>query len=112
MMKHVILGLGLAALATLLSPTRAMADYTCWNPAICIAVCGSATCKDSSNTVDVGAFRAVSAEELKRELNDAPRNSAVHDAANAVMRSRGETTRAYTCWNPAICIAVCGSKTC
>ena len=49
---------------------------------------------------------------MQRELRAAPRDGAVADVLQAVMSSKQPARKGYTCWNPAICIAVCGKKTC
>ena len=114
----------------LLAPAPAFA-YTCWNPAICIAVCGKKTCGEETQQ-NYNAVSRFSEREMQRELRSAPRKSSVADVLRAVMSnkspSRGgdsssastqlrasgddSSRKGYTCWNPAICIAVCGKKTC
>jgi len=85
--------------------------YTCFNPAICKAVCGSETCgeADRKSYKPVARF---STSDMQRELRAAPRDGAVADVLRAVMSSGEAATQGYTCFNPAICIAVCGKKTC
>lgn len=125
----------------LLGSQAALADYTCWNPAICIAVCGSETCPDDSDDSSSGpsastslsagasssdgaavatlsvaepqniSLARISIQDLRQELRTAPENSSVYDAIRATLADQGQA-RGYTCWNPAICIAVCGKKTC
>lgn len=118
------------AAAGMLAPSPGFA-YTCWNPAICKAVCGAETCAEATQR-NYQAVARFSERELQRELRSAPRKSAVADVLRAVMSERsspggGDSSAAtgqlrmsdqssarkgYTCWNPAICIAVCGKKTC
>ena len=109
MSKNPMIAAALAA-AALLAPAPAFA-YTCWNPAICKAVCGAETCNEATkkNYKPVARF---SESEMQRELRSAPEQSAVADVLRAVMSNKSPTRKGYTCWNPAICIAVCGKKTC
>jgi hypothetical protein len=109
MISKTALALTLAA-GALLAPSQGFA-YTCFNPAICKAICGAATCREATKSSYKPVAR-FSDSDKKRELSAAPRDSAVADVLRAVMSSDGSTTEGYTCWNPAICIAVCGKKTC
>lgn len=106
---ELLLALALVA-GAMLTPSQAVA-YTCWNPAICKAVCGAETCAEATkrNYKPVARF---SDSDLQRELRSAPRESAVADVLRAVMSTETTSRAGYTCWNPAICIAVCGKKTC
>ena len=80
---------------SILAPLQAMAAYTCSNPAICRAVCGSTTCgKIAARDPDMKALQTFT-----------PGNTL---AASADAKAR----KPYTCFNPAICKAVCGSPTC
>lgn len=88
--------LGISVFCALL-PTEVFAAYKCWNPAICKAVCGAEICgKISASNRDMKAL----------------------DGSGKLASSSGGTSsgtnskKTYTCSNPAICIAVCGKKTC
>ncbi len=104
-----ILALTLAA-GALLAPSQGFA-YTCFNPAICKAICGAETCREATKSSYKPVAR-FSDDEMNRELSAAPREGAVADVLRAVMSTEGSAGGGYTCWNPAICIAVCGKKTC
>lgn len=89
----------LLLVAAAVLPTQSLAAYTCSNPAICIAVCGSKTC---------GAIKDDDADMTRLDSKPMALSSGV-TASSSNNQSRA---RPYTCWNPAICIAVCGKKTC
>lgn len=83
----------------ILLPTQSFAAYTCSNPAICIAVCGAKTCgRIASSNVDMKHIDAAS--------------STLSSAAPSASSAGNARAKPYTCSNPAICIAVCGKKTC
>ncbi len=109
MRSKTALALTLAA-GALFAPSQGFA-YTCFNPAICKAICGSATCREATKASYKPVAR-FSDSDKNRELSAAPRDSAVADVLRAVMSADGSASGGYTCWNPAICIAVCGKKTC
>ena len=86
------------ALAVML-PGQSFAAYTCSNPAICIAVCGAKTCgRIAANDPDMKTIDVA-----------APKSLSTGSTSKATM---GNRAKPYTCSNPAICIAVCGKKTC
>lgn len=81
----------------MLLPTQSFA-YTCFNPAICIAVCGAKTCgRIADNDPDM----------KKIDIKAQTLSSGASTASSSQSRAAP-----YTCFNPAICIAVCGKKTC
>ncbi|BCG87164.1 MULTISPECIES: hypothetical protein [unclassified Mesorhizobium] len=90
--------LGISVFCALL-PTEVFAAYKCMNPAICRAVCGSETCgKISASNRDMKALDLGASGQL---------------AASSGGASSGTSSKkTYTCSNEAICIAVCGKKTC
>jgi hypothetical protein len=88
----------LAGLCLTAVSTTASAAYTCTtNPAICKAICGSTTC---------GSFSATD-----RDIQRMERPGRVQNVAAQAPASR-TSGKGYTCFNPAICKAVCGSTTC
>ncbi|WP_095200657.1 hypothetical protein [Mesorhizobium carmichaelinearum] len=89
---------GISVFCALL-PTEVFAAYKCWNPAICKAVCGAEICgKISANNRDMKTLDQGGPGQL---------------AASGGGSSSGTSSKkTYTCSNPAICIAVCGKKTC
>ncbi|BCG79331.1 hypothetical protein [Mesorhizobium sp. 113-3-3] len=89
--------LGISVFCALL-PTEVFAAYKCWNPAICKAVCGAEICgKISASNRDMKAL-------------DGSGKLAASGGGSSSSGSSSKKT--YTCSNPAICIAVCGKKTC
>jgi hypothetical protein len=93
--------LGISMFCVIL-PTQVLAEYKCWNPAICKAVCGSEICgKLSANNRDMKAL------DLSKK-----RASGQIAASSSGSSSGSNSKKTYTCSNPAICIAVCGKKTC
>lgn len=90
-----LIGLAFLGFATL-TTSQASAAYTCMNPAICRAVCGSETCgKISARDPDMKALQSFK-----------PAGQIAASANSPAAR------KPYTCMNPAICKAVCGSTTC
>ena len=94
--SHVKAICGAAALAAAVLLSTQSFAYTCFNPAICKAVCGSTTC---------GSLKASNAD-IKRL--DTKKAMTLSSGAN----KKPSGVKPYTCSNPAICIAVCGKKTC
>ncbi|TPM43326.1 hypothetical protein [Mesorhizobium sp. B2-3-2] len=92
--------LGITVFCAIL-PTEVFAAYKCMNPAICRAVCGSETCGK------------IAARDPDMKALDLSKGAAGQIAASSSGSSSGTSSRkTYTCSNPAICIAVCGKKTC
>ena len=80
-----------------LAPSQASAAYKCTiNPAICQAVCGKAICGDF----------AAGDRDLKR-MERSKSVQRISAGSSSPTRTAG-----YTCFNPAICRAVCGSASC
>lgn len=89
----------LAGICLTTASSNASAAYTCTvNPAICKAICGSQTC---------GSFSA--GDRDIRRMERPARMQTVSAQSSASSRTSG---KGYTCFNPAICKAVCGSTTC
>ena len=87
------------AIAVIL-PSQSFAAYTCSNPAICIAVCGAKTCgRIAANDPDMSRVDVAAPQKLST-------------GSTASTNASGDRAKPYTCSNPAICIAVCGKKTC
>lgn len=92
--------LGITVFCAIL-PTEVFAAYKCMNPAICKAVCGSETCGK------------IAARDPDMKALDLSKGASGQIAASSSGSSSGTSSRkTYTCSNPAICIAVCGKKTC
>ena len=87
--------------ASFFTGTSASAAYECTtNPAICKAICGSTVC---------GNFSAGDRDIRRMERAARVQSVAAQPAGSKPSRASG---KGYTCFNPAICRAVCGSTTC
>ena len=97
-MKASLVKASLAALfaAALFVPAPASAAYRCvTNPAICQAICGGPVC---------GSLSARDRDAQRLEKGGA--------SARTTTLAAGSKGKKYTCFNPAICRAVCGSPSC
>jgi len=98
MFKMIAASALLAGICLATGSSGASAAYQCTvNPAICKAICGSTVC---------GSFSAGD-----RDIKRMERPVRMQTVASSAPASR-TTGKGYTCFNPAICKAVCGSATC